>query len=390
MASISKLPSGKWRARYRDEAGREHARHFDRKTDGQRWLDGVTASTVAGTYVAPQAGKVTFRDYAEQWRPLKLHGPAAARQVEMHLRVHAYPAFGHLPIAKITSAHLKTWLLSLPLADSTKGVVLGTVKGVFASAVEDRVIVTSPTKGVSVLTRASVHEMWIPTWKQVNAIRAELPERYRAVVDLVVGSGLRQGEFLGLEVDGIDFLRARSVVVRRQRQENPSPVHLSAPKTQHSHRSIPVASVTLEALSEHIRRHARVCQVYDGTSPERQRGVPLTELGRDAHLLFCSSDGELLRHTQWWAIWRSAASAAGWPTRRAGVHSLRHFYASGLIRHGESAPTVCRRLGHASPHITLNTYAHLWPDSEATTRRAVEEMFAEHDDQAGDGLSGTR
>ena len=44
MASIAKRPNGKWRARYRDAAGREHARHFERKVDAQRWLDEVTAS----------------------------------------------------------------------------------------------------------------------------------------------------------------------------------------------------------------------------------------------------------------------------------------------------------------------------------------------------------
>lgn len=39
MASIAKRPSGKWRARYRNAAGREHARHFERKIDAQWWLN---------------------------------------------------------------------------------------------------------------------------------------------------------------------------------------------------------------------------------------------------------------------------------------------------------------------------------------------------------------
>jgi len=51
MASLAKRPNGMWRARYRDEAGKQHARHFTRKVDARRWLDGVTASKMAGTYV---------------------------------------------------------------------------------------------------------------------------------------------------------------------------------------------------------------------------------------------------------------------------------------------------------------------------------------------------
>jgi hypothetical protein len=48
MASIKKRDDGVWRARYRDGSGREHARHFARRVDAQRWLDEVTAAVVTG------------------------------------------------------------------------------------------------------------------------------------------------------------------------------------------------------------------------------------------------------------------------------------------------------------------------------------------------------
>jgi len=57
-------------------------------------------------------------------------------------------------------------------------------------------------------------------------------------------------------------------------------------------------------------------------------------------------------------------------------HELRHYHASLLIRHGESVKTVQARLGHASAVETLNTYAHLWPDSEDRTRSAIDEVFS--------------
>ena len=55
-----------------------------------------------------------------------------------------------------------------------------------------------------------------------------------------------------------------------------------------------------------------------------------------------------------------------------GFHELRHYYASLLIASGASVKTVQARLGHKSALETLNTYAHLWPDSEDQTRRAVD------------------
>ena len=56
-------------------------------------------------------------------------------------------------------------------------------------------------------------------------------------------------------------------------------------------------------------------------------------------------------------------------------HDLRHFYASLLVRYGESVKVVQVRLGHASAAETLDTYSHLWPDSEDRTRAAVDAAF---------------
>lgn len=46
-----------------------------RKVDGQRWLDGMTASVVTGQHVDPKAGRVSFSEYAEQWHAIQVHRP---------------------------------------------------------------------------------------------------------------------------------------------------------------------------------------------------------------------------------------------------------------------------------------------------------------------------
>ena len=56
-----------------------------------------------------------------------------------------------------------------------------------------------------------------------------------------------------------------------------------------------------------------------------------------------------------------------------GFHQLRHFYASLLIHKEESVKVIQKRLGHQSTVLTLDTYGHLWPDSEEATR--VDEAF---------------
>src|SRR3954462_14794431 len=107
MASIARRPDGTWRPRYRDAEGKEHARHFDRKVDAQRWLDEVTTSVITGTYVDPKAGKETVRAYAERWRAVQVHRPSTAELVEIVLRRHVYPRLGDRPLASVLPSDVK-------------------------------------------------------------------------------------------------------------------------------------------------------------------------------------------------------------------------------------------------------------------------------------------
>ena len=88
-------------------------------------------------------------------------------------------------------------------------------------------------------------------------------------------------------------------------------------------------------------------------------------------LVFTSRTGNPLRRNTLGSMWRRAGPVAGLP-EWATFHDLRHFYASLLIAKGCSVKVVQRRLGHQSAMETLDTYGHLWPDSEEETRNAVD------------------
>ena len=66
-------------------------------------------------------------------------------------------------------------------------------------------------------------------------------------------------------------------------------------------------------------------------------------------------------------------------------HDRRHYYACVLIRHGESVKVVQARLGHASASETLDTYSHLWPDSQDRTRQAIDEVLGVHPTESTQG-----
>lgn len=123
------------------------------------------------------------------------------------------------------------------------------------------------------------------------------------------------------------------------------------PKTTASIRQIPLPTIVAEELPLHLAMY-----------PPGLSG-----------LVFTNNHGQALRRSNFGSMWRRATKSAS-----AGdvvFHHLRHYYASLLIRHGESVKTVQARMGHASATETLDTYAHLWPDSDDRTREAVDSVL---------------
>ncbi len=352
MASISKRDNGRWRARYRDAGGREHAKHFDRKVDAQRWLDEVTAAVVTGQYVDPNAGRVTFRDYAEQWRAAQVHRPSSQAHVETMLRRHAYPTLGDRPLSSVLPSEVQAWVkrLSTTLAPSTVAVVHSIVSSVMKAAVKDRRIPANPCDGTK-LPKVEKRKVVPPTTEQVEILAAAMPEHLRALVTFTAGTGMRQGEVLGLTVDRLDMLR-REVTVDRQLVTMPGERPALGPvKTAASVRRIPLPQVVVDSLAAHLAAY-----------PPGPDGFVFTIAG------------EPISRPAFGHLWRPVARAAGLPAG-AGLHSLRHYYASLLIRFGESVKTVQARLGHASAAETLDTYSHLWPDSDDRTRDAIDSVL---------------
>ncbi|WP_414689468.1 tyrosine-type recombinase/integrase [Nocardioides sp.] len=315
----------------------------------------MTSTAGQGWTGHPRAGRITFFDYAEQWRSIRLHRASSAAHVETMLRRHAYPALGGRRIGTIVHSDIQGWVQTLSLtsklAPSTVRVVHGIVSSVFRAAIRDQRLVVNPCEGTRLPQRE--RRLVIPLrTEQVARLRTEVPKDLRALVTLTAGTGMRQGEVFGVTRDRLRLTGDDPVViVDRQLLTLPGPTTaFGPPKTTASRRVIPLPQVVVEALDQHLS---------------------VNNIDDDG-LVFTLS-GQAIIRSAFGHVWRPAAKAAGLNAMTGtGMHALRHYYASLLIRYGESAKTVQARLGHASPSETLETYAHLWHDSNDRTRFAVD------------------
>ncbi|GAA0498964.1 tyrosine-type recombinase/integrase [Streptomyces olivaceiscleroticus] len=363
MANVQKRPNGKWRARYRDLDGKEHARHFDRKVDAQRWIDEVTASVITGQYVDPRSAKTPFREYAEKWRASQPHRPSTAKAVAQHLRCYVYPIWEKRALGAIKPGDIQTWVTSLTtnhkLAASTSRTVFNTVNAVFRAAVRDRMIPHNPC--VEAKLPAVPRKKVVPlAVEQVRALAEAVPARYKSLVLLGAATGLRPGELFGLQLRHVDLLHATVSVEQQIQQTAKHRVYVGPPKTARSYRTVPLPRVAVDTMNAHLRDFP-----VDG--PESW--------------VFTAPQGGPVVYTHFMdGAWRPACAKVG-IAKGTGPHALRHHYASLLIKHGESVKTVSERLGHTNAAMTLNIYTHLWPDSEERTRAAVDKAYADRPDQ---------
>lgn len=158
-------------------------------------------------------------------------------------------------------------------------------------------------------------------------------------------AGLTTGEACGLRVADVAFL-AREIrpAVQWTSEELKTPMRRTA---------VPVADTLLEVLSQHVARWPAVW-VLTGDNGDQLHPRHLQRELRDAR-----------------------ETVAGLPDGFR-YHDLRHYFASLLIASGADVKVVQHRLRHASAKTTLDTYSHLWPDSDESTRTAVEQVLSAH------------
>lgn len=269
--------------------------------------------------------------------------PSTVRQGRVHVdRIVA--AFGPMPLSTVRPSHVKGWTAQLRaegLADSYLYALHARLAQVFSDAVHDGLVPRSPCSRRT-SPGARKQRAYVATTEQVWQLHDAMPEHLRAAVLLGAFVGLRLAEACGLRVSDVDFMRG---VVHPAVQYPAEPL-----KSETSRTAIPIPAELSAMLSAHVAQW-------------RADTVLTNELGRQLAP---------------WSLERAVRTARG---KVGGLpagfryHDTRHYLASLLIASGADVKVVQARLRHASAKTTLDTYGHLWPDSDDSTRAAVAKVL---------------
>ena len=360
--SASYGKGSRWRARYVDEQGHEHAKGFSRKADAQKWLDGQTAAIVGGTHVAPRDAQQTVQQWCDLWiEGYKVNRESTVRQARTHI-THIVSEFGDVQLSALRPSSVKLWVGKLQddFEPSYVYALHSRLSQILGDAVHDGVLGrnpcsrrTSPPMGKAKVYVISTEQLW--------AIHDAVPEHFRAAVLLGAFAGLRVAEVSGLRVADVDFIRG---VVRPVQQWPEAPL-----KTPGSDAAIPIPRDLALLLSASVRAYPSEMMVTRGSATTR-----IGALAANGHGADCAPPWSIER-----AIRDARTKVDGLPETFV-FHDLRHYLASLLIKDGCDIKTVQARMRHASARTTLDTYGHLWPDADESTRSAIGSVITERMD----------
>lgn len=290
---------------------------------------------------------MTLAAYAAHWlaavRPLIRRGTWL--NYERSMRLHVLPRLGAIPLLELRRLEVRDLGMALVAGGFAPGsarVILATLRSCLSSAVDDDILRVNPASGIGRTLRrqlAVIREKpkamsRAQTARFLEACRVHRPALYPLYL-CMARTGLRLGEALGLEWRDVELEARWLYVCQSWGEDGIGPLKNGRPYFADISRQL-----GQELASLHETRRPGVPWVFPST---RKRGTPWDR----------SFIAERMRE-----LLRLADLPAGFTP-----HSLRHGFASGLLRQRAPLGYITRALNHADPKLTL-TYARHLPNGQ--------------------------
>ncbi|WP_328928489.1 site-specific integrase [Streptomyces sp. NBC_00190] len=367
---------------------------FDVLEDAKGWLRRSGTDSERGEFVDPRDGSITLTDFVTRhWRVGVRGAPGTVKRVDERVRLHILPHLGAVALRDVSATVLRGYIATLEGECSPRYArqILASLSNIFETAIDDKRLVRNPMRAKTVRWPKAPDEDR-DAWPLATAqrVRDVINPRYRIAVVVAVGCGLRQGEVFGLSPRDIDFERG-VVRVRRQVQLLSGRLYFALPKGGKTRIVDMPRSVATELAAYFLDHPAVDVELpWGGPEPDREK--------QSFPLVLTTTYGNAIRANIFNdEAWKPALAAAGvipvreegarWKaSRKDGFHVLRHTYASVLLEAGESIVTLARWLGHSSPTITLDHYAHFMPEAGGKGRAAIDALLGTVPEYVPEGL----
>ena len=293
-----------------------------------------------------------------------------ARYKELTGRI--YPQIGHIKLRELRADHLNDLYTLLGQDGQNKrGGKLSPktilehhrlISTVLEQAVKEGLVPFNVASRAT-LQKAEHKEVNYFQPEQVAAIRDALeqePMKWKMLVHLLLITGARRGEVLGLKWDKVDFEGNRIYICNSILYSPDIGIYESTPKTERSRRYITMPAETMQLL-----RRYRAWQ-----AEERLR---LGEYYQNQDFVFSQDNGKPMHPDSVTDYLKKFSKRHGLPHINA--HAFRHTMASMLYFNGVDSVSISKRLGHAQVSTTANIYAHVMEEADQRNADILSDIF---------------
>ena len=319
--------------------------------------------------------RLKFSEYCDYVIELKEQRGAKHSTIVLYrgLTSRIYPAIGHLKLKDIRADHLNTFYTSLAQSGQNKRTGGGlSAKSILEhhrliSTVLDQAekesLVPFNVAGKATLPKLERREVTYFQPEQVEAIRDALelePIKWQTLVHMLLITGARRGEILGLKWDKGDFEGSKIHICNNVLYSADRGIYEDSPKTATSNRYVTLPLETMKLL-----RKYRVWQ-----NEERLR---LVEYYQDQGFVFAQENGKPM-HPDSVTTWLDRFSKRH-NLPHINPHAFRHTMASMLYFNGVDSVSISKRLGHAQVSTTANIYAHIMEEADQRNADILADVF---------------
>lgn len=329
-----------------------------------------------------ESSAITVQQYAAQWvTTYKSHLTQAPYNTHVRILDRFCDLHGTKTLFEVTASHIQAFFNDLPgKSQSSINVARNTIKGLFRSALADRLILHDPCLSVVIPKGSKGTHRAIEDWERALIHTTE--HRIRAGVLTMLYAGLRRGEAMALDIDrDVDFEHKLIHVRQAVRFVNGGKPQLADPKTEAGERTVPLLDVLANALrAKHGLLMSDVAgNIMSESAFDRAWQSYITALEVQCNGCPHRWYGKKKEHQ---ALLAQAPDALPpWRSVSIRPHDLRHSFCTMLYENNIDLKTAMAWMGHADQSTTLKIYTHLTQQREqaaaASLAAGVNAMLSE-------------
>jgi integrase len=318
-----------------------------------------------------QSVAVKFETFCEEWFESYAKNNLRNTTYErmLRLRPRVYSALGHIRIDKMNPRQIQAFINSLaskganqrngnPLSPKTIKHYYSLISEVFTYGERMGVVSENPCEKV-ILPKIQYTEKQIYTSEDIQRILVLLekePLQFRVFFTLMIYSGFRRGEMLGLEWKDVNFESSIISIRRTSNYTSMKGTYTDTTKTRRSQRTLKFPEQIIELL-----------KLYK--EEQDMQALKFGDKWIDNDRLFVKWNGEPMYNGIPYSWFKRFCDRNDIPFH--GIHSFRHTFASLLVNQGVDIVTVSGALGHSVVSTTSNIYCHMLDEARAKITEAI-------------------